>query len=118
MSDGGASDDEDAGGGSTKKGKKEVRIDPVHDILIDIIFQNKTDALFNGVVDFSSLNSRNTVGKLIALLLDRLGFAWSKSGKKLTDFNKALAGDEAKAALSKLRTEVEAWAGTFSMPGH
>jgi glycine hydroxymethyltransferase len=42
----------------------------------------------------------------------------SKSGKKLTDFNKALAGDEAKAALSKLRTEVEAWAGKFSMPGH
>ena len=41
MPDGGASDEEDAGGGGTKKAaKNEVRIDPVHDTLIDVLFQN------------------------------------------------------------------------------
>ena len=55
MSDSETSDEEDAGGGGAKKAKKnEVRIDPVHDTLIDILIQNKTDAIFDGIVDLSS----------------------------------------------------------------
>jgi len=42
----------------------------------------------------------------------------SKSGKKLVDFLKALEEKEAADKLTALRSEVEAWAGKFPMPGH
>jgi len=42
----------------------------------------------------------------------------TKSGKKLVDFLKALKEKEAQDKLSALKSEVEAWAGKFPMPGH
>jgi len=42
----------------------------------------------------------------------------AQSGKKLVDFLKAIEGGDAAAKLGALRTEVEAWAGAFAMPGH
>merc|ERR1719198_1088923 len=41
-----------------------------------------------------------------------------KSGKKLVDFLKALQEKENADKIAALRTEVEAWAGKFFMPGH
>jgi glycine hydroxymethyltransferase len=41
-----------------------------------------------------------------------------KSGKKLADFLKLLSGEEAQKKIANLRTEVEAWASKFPMPGH
>jgi len=41
-----------------------------------------------------------------------------KSGKKLVDFLKAIDEKEWDEKLTKLRGEVEAWAGKFFMPGH
>ena len=42
----------------------------------------------------------------------------AQSGKKLADFLKALKGEEATKKITGLRTEVEAWASKFPMPGH
>jgi len=41
-----------------------------------------------------------------------------KSGKKLVDFLKFLDDKETSEKIGALRTEVEAWAGAFFMPGH
>lgn len=41
-----------------------------------------------------------------------------KSGKKLVDFLKALKDEENAKELAAMRSEVEAWAGKFFMPGH
>ena len=38
------------------------------DNVVDILFQNKAAALSNGVVDLSSLNYKQNVGHLLALL--------------------------------------------------
>merc|ERR1719326_2029056 len=42
----------------------------------------------------------------------------STTGKKLVDFAKGLEESGNAAKLSALRTQVEAWAGKFFMPGH
>jgi len=42
----------------------------------------------------------------------------SKSGKKLVDFLKMLDNDENKEKVGALKTQVEAWASKFAMPGH
>jgi len=42
----------------------------------------------------------------------------TKSGKKLVDFLKELDAPETEAKITKLRLEIEGWAGKFFMPGH
>jgi len=44
--------------------------------------------------------------------------AQTVSGKKLADFNKAISEGEFASKIAALKTEVEAWAGKFPMPGH
>jgi len=44
--------------------------------------------------------------------------AQTKSGKKLADFTKCISEGEFAEKIAAMKTEVEAWAGKFPMPGH
>ena len=51
--------------------------------VLTIVYQNKKAELFKGIVDLSKLNYKSNLGVVIASMLQALGYAWSKTGKKL-----------------------------------
>merc|ERR1719331_2149315 len=58
------------------------------------------------------------IGEFLHRLVEIALATQEKSGKKLADFNKALAEEETAGKIKAIRAEVEAWAGKFFMPGH
>merc|ERR1719460_1950644 len=58
------------------------------------------------------------IGDFLHRLVEIALATQEKSGKKLADFNKALAEEETAGKIEAIRAEVEAWAGKFFMPGH
>merc|ERR1712216_480441 len=58
------------------------------------------------------------IGEFLHRLVEIALATQEKSGKKLADFNKALAEEETAGKIKAIRAEVETWAGKFFMPGH